>query len=375
MKSFEKSICQTICQLLEEEESFVLATILSHLGSTPRTSGTKMIVRQDGSIAGTIGGGLVEAEVMKSAVPIFETGIPQLRLFDLTASKTAGSMDMICGGRMKVLLELIEPTPLNTEIFSTQLDGIIQGRKMLMAMTLPSADSPPADIERCLIAGDGSVIGTCNIDDDVLMKIWHKAGKARSSKLLNIKDVKYLAEPIFVPGTVYLFGAGHVSKEVALQTRRVGFRTVVFDDREEFANRKRFGFADDVRVTPEFQDVFGGLEVDSDSYVVIVTRGHVHDKTVLAQALRTRAGYIGMIGSRTKRDAIYRMLLEKGYSPNDLKRIYSPIGLSIGAETTEEIAISIVSELIKTRAEKMVVHHTQKRQTGNKAPIGKAVNL
>lgn len=373
MKSFEKSICQTVCRLLKKGEAFVLATILSHLGSTPRTSGTKMIVRNDGSIAGTIGGGLVEAEVMASAGPIFATGKPQLRVFDLTAGKTADSMDMICGGHMKVLLELIEPTPLNLEIFETQLNGITRGEKMLMAMTLPRDDAPTSGIIRCLISGDGSVVGTCEIEDTVLMEIWRKTGRARSPSLLNIDGEKYLVEPIFVPGTVFLFGAGHVSREVALQTTRVGFRTIVFDDRKEFANQKRFGFADDVRVSKEFQNVFDGLDVDSDSYVVIVTRGHVHDKTVLAQALETDAGYIGMIGSRTKRDAIYRRLSAEGFSHIDLNRVFSPIGLSIGAETPEEIAISIVSELIKARAEKMYGKNTVTPLHDTQAPLGKAI--
>lgn len=359
VKLFEKSICESICRLLGRGEAFVLASILSHLGSTPRTSGTKMIVRKNASIIGTIGGGLVEAEVIKAATGIFDTRIPQLKGFDLTSTNTASSMDMICGGRMRVLLELIEPTALNQELFSTQLEGIAQGKKMLMAVALPKSPAPPRSILRCLISADGSVIGNGEIEDGVLLEIWGKAGKVRTPTLLNLSGQRYLVEPIFTPGTVFLFGGGHVSREVALQTTRVGFRTLVFDDRKEFANRKRFGFVTDVRVSEGFENVFSDVEVDSDSYVVIVTRGHVHDKTVLAQALKTPAGYIGMIGSRTKRDATYKALLEEGFSQHDINRIYSPIGLSIGAETPEEIAISIVSELIKVRAEKMYSNHTE----------------
>lgn len=135
-------------------------------------------------------------------------------------------------------------------------------------------------------------------------------------------------------------------------TTRVGFRTIVFDDREEFANRHRFSFAHDVCVCPDYQQLFSDCDVNDDSYVVIVTRGHQHDKTVLVQALRTEAGYIGMIGSRTKRDTLFNELLTEGISRDDLKRVFSPIGLPIGAETPEEIAISIVSELVKERAAK-----------------------
>jgi len=130
----------------------------------------------------------------------------------------------------------------------------------------------------------------------------------------------------------------------------VEFRTVVLDDRAEFANRKRFAETDEVIVLENFDNAFGGVVIDPDAYIVIVTRGHSHDKTVLAQALKTDAGYIGMIGSRTKRDTIYRALKQEGFTQTDIDRVHSPIGMDIGAETPEEIAISIVAELVRVRA-------------------------
>jgi xanthine dehydrogenase accessory factor len=125
---------------------------------------------------------------------------------------------------------------------------------------------------------------------------------------------------------------------------------VVLDDRPEFASSERFPRAEQIKVIPSFPQAFEGLEIDRDGYVVIVTRGHLHDKTVLEQALKTDAGYIGMIGSRRKRDLIYRELLTKGFSQAELGRVHAPIGLAIGAETPEEIAVSIVAELIQVRA-------------------------
>ena len=95
------------------------------------------------------------------------------------------------------------------------------------------------------------------------------------------------------------------------------------------------------------------IDIDDNSYLVIVTRAHVHDKTVLSQALKTNAGYIGMIGSRKKRGVIYRALKEEGVSEEILQQVYSPIGLDINAETPEEIAVSVMAELIKVRADKM----------------------
>ncbi len=126
----------------------------------------------------------------------------------------------------------------------------------------------------------------------------------------------------------------------------------MLDDREEFANRERFKEADEIKPLVFFENSFEDLDINQDSYIVIVTRGHVHDRTVLEQALRTNAGYIGMIGSKRKRNAIYKALLNQGLGPGDTDRVHSPIGLEIGAETPQEIAVSIIAELIAVRAGK-----------------------
>jgi xanthine dehydrogenase accessory factor len=131
-----------------------------------------------------------------------------------------------------------------------------------------------------------------------------------------------------------------------------GFRVVVIDDRAEFANAERFPDADEVCIIADFSRALDGLAIDADSYIVIVTRGHAFDRVVLEAALKTDAGYIGMISSRRKRDAIYAALTAEGISIEALARIHSPIGLPIGGETPEEIAVSIVAELISERYKK-----------------------
>jgi xanthine dehydrogenase accessory factor len=123
------------------------------------------------------------------------------------------------------------------------------------------------------------------------------------------------------------------------------------DDRAEFANRQRYPEANTIKVLDNFDNCFP--ELGTDDFVVIVTRGHQYDRDVLAQALKTKAGYIGMIGSKRKREAIYRSLLQEGFTELDLQRVYSPIGLDIGSDTPQEIGMSIVAELVKARAEKV----------------------
>jgi xanthine dehydrogenase accessory factor len=149
---------------------------------------------------------------------------------------------------------------------------------------------------------------------------------------------------------MYCFGAGHVAVPTAHLASLVGFRVVVVDDREEYANTERFPDADEVRVIDDYNRAFEGFEIDADSFIVILTRGHRYDREVLEQSLKTKAGYIGMISSRKKRDTVYQTLIKEGVTTADrLAYVHSPIGLSIGAETPEEIAVSIVGEMIAER--------------------------
>ena len=139
---------------------------------------------------------------------------------------------------------------------------------------------------------------------------------------------------------------------VAHMAAYVDFRVVILDDRAEFASVERIPDADNIVVVESFDRGVHELGIDEDGYVVIVTRGHAHDKTVLAEALKTEAGYIGMIGSRRKTGLIYKALLEEGFNREDLERVHAPIGLPIGGETPQEIAVSIIAEMIQIRNRK-----------------------
>jgi xanthine dehydrogenase accessory factor len=126
----------------------------------------------------------------------------------------------------------------------------------------------------------------------------------------------------------------------------VGFRVVVLDDRSEFASAARFPDAFSIRVIKDFEHAFEDLDIDSDSFIVILTRGHQFDRIVLEQALQTKASYIGMISSSRKKQAIYSALVSKGITEEELARVHAPIGIAVGAQSPEEIAVSIVAELI-----------------------------
>ncbi|WP_373501013.1 XdhC family aldehyde oxidoreductase maturation factor, partial [Desulfococcus sp.] len=306
-----------------------------------------MIIRADGGIVGTIGGGPVEGEVMAAAPDILSSGRFEIRAFHLD-SGAAGEMDMICGGRLDVLLERISPDPEVRGIFQTLEEAGRRGRKYLLAADIPEAGH--GAIARAVVFADGDIVASDGFPRSVLPALLEKTRKERAPVMVIHDGRRYLAEPAFIPGTAYLFGAGHVSRAVSRLTHLVGFRTVVLDDRAEFASGPRFPRAEEVRVIDDFNEAMAGLPVDPDSYLVILTRGHHHDRTVLQQALGTDAGYIGMIGSRRKRDAIYAVLRDEGMTDADFARVHCPIGIDIEAETPEEIAVSIVAELIAARA-------------------------
>jgi xanthine dehydrogenase accessory factor len=155
-------------------------------------------------------------------------------------------------------------------------------------------------------------------------------------------------EPVVPSPHVFIFGGGHVSQYLARMSNLVGFQITVVDDRPQFANPERFPDVQEV-IAEEFALALPRLKVNKSSYLVIVTRGHAYDQEVLEWAVTTDARYIGMIGSKRKIQMVYGNLEARGISPEKIKRVHAPIGLSIGAVTPEEIAVSIVAEMIQER--------------------------
>lgn len=342
---------QAICHILEDGEDLVQATIIRHAGSTPRSVGSKMFIRRDGSCIGSIGGGLVEYEMQKLAREIFTSRAARIEDFDLTGEGAATTDQMICGGRLEFLLEFLASDSASSKAMRRLVTSLQEGGKGYLIKALDTKEGTASRMEYCLVRRGRIVFGDLSEDDSRLAQLTDESAKNKSPVIASLGGKRYFVEPTFLPGTLYIFGAGHVSRPVAELASMVDFRTVVLDDREDFANKERFPLSDQIIVIPSYDDLFSGLEIGTDSYLVIVTRGHMHDKTVLEQSLRTPAGYVGMIGSRRKQRLVYDDLLEKGFSEDDLKRVHNPIGLDIGAETPEEIAVSIVAQLIQVRAE------------------------
>ncbi|NVO00500.1 MAG: XdhC family protein [Geobacteraceae bacterium] len=342
-------LAQTVCGLQKDGEDLALATVLSKSGSAPCLAGAKMVVRATGSSIGTVGGGVLEAAAQKKGARVLKSRVAEILSFDLSGADAA-SMQMICGGNVKLLVDYIPASTQNMELFKRLGDALQSGEKCYLLASLGKLGAEKRQTIRCLVLEDGSLCGEFPYPHKWLDLLIEKAYRSTYPVVETIDDEKFVIERCFVPSTVFIYGAGHVSQQVALLADMVGFRTVVLDDRSEFANRERFPQAESIMVLESFDDCFAGMEPDGDSYVVIVTRGHSHDKTVLAQALQTGAGYIGMMGSRRKREELFKLLQQEGSYLESLERVHCPIGIGINAATTAEIAVSIVAELINTRA-------------------------
>lgn len=341
---------QGICHLLEGGEDLVQATIIKHAGSTPRSVGSKMFVRRDGSIIGTIGGGLVEFEMQKLAREMFDSQRARIVSVDLSGADAATTDQMICGGRLEFLVEYLPATPEGAKEMRKLVTSLQEGKKGYLIKSLDTKGDSVSRMEYCLVRRDKLDLGSFPGPESWIPLLTGESARKKSPIVAEVEGKRFFVEPSFLPGTVYLFGAGHVSRPVAELAAMVDFRTVVLDDRADFANKERFPKADQIIVVPSYDNLFDGLEIERDSYLVIVTRGHLHDKTVLEQSLRTNAGYIGMIGSKRKQHLLYEELLGKGFTEDDLKRVHNPIGLDIHAETPEEIAVSIVAQLVMVRS-------------------------
>jgi len=247
-----------IVRLRKLGQKCAVATIVQVNGSIPSFESAKILVREDGSFMGTVGGGCVEAEVWNAAREVIETEKPRHLSFSL-GQDAAYDEGLICGGQLKIFVEPVIPQP-----------------------------------------------------------------------------------------RAFIFGGGHVSKGISKIATLAGFSTSIIDNRQAFANQERFPEAE-ATYAEEYEDVFPKLPVNSSSYIVIVTRGHRDDMRVLRWAVNTPARYIAMIGSKRKTISVVHELEREGIPREAFEKVFAPMGLEIGAELPEEIAISVVAEMIAVR--------------------------
>jgi xanthine dehydrogenase accessory factor len=329
------NIFEIICDYLESNRTGILATVVKRTGSAPRDIGAKMFIGEDGKTFGTVGGGLLESEAYRKALEIVHKGVTEVFSIDMNA-RSVDATNMLCGGNVEILLE---PVTMKHFDLYRQIDVFQKNRKRGLIVTRFGNNV----FEKTLLDKNLNVVGD-SVDREII-NLFKPQFYEKKPSLIN--DV--FVDPIRVTFPLYLFGAGHVSQYVAKIAKIADFHITVIDDRKEFANSERFPNADVVMVT-NIQNAFRCLEFSGNEYVVILTRSHEYDGVALEETLKKEVKYVGMIGSIRKVRIILDSLKQKEIDHTLIETVHAPIGVAIDAETPQEIAISIVAELIRERA-------------------------
>jgi len=344
-----EDIYSAILNSFKTKRLSVLATIISQRGTSPRGAGAKLLIMEDGSLKGSVGGGLLEKAVIEASSDVFSSLLPM---------RFSSDPEMSCGGDVEFFLEPVPPdNDTCLSIFKELADIIRRGGSGLLATVTDTRLWQGGQTPKALFKSSGKVTGVLpNMEETEKVVRGEMDGflHRRRHETITCRDrdgneFSVFIEPVISDPVLYVFGAGHVSSQVAPLARRVGFKVIVIDERPGFSDPLNFPDAEKV-FQYSYDDVLKRFPIDKSSYIVIVTHSHSCDQMMLGQALRTDAGYIGMIGSRRKISTIFDNLLKDGFTGEDFSRVHSPIGMEIGAETPEEIALSIVAELVKVRA-------------------------
>lgn len=325
------NIYEAVDDYLSRGKGGTIATITKKMGAAPREEGAKMFIGDDGRFFGTVGGGCVEAEVWQEAKRVAKTQTVKVLHYQMNG-KLVEDEGMICGGNVDIFLE---PIHERYKALYNEVRGLEEAGKSALIVTTYSEDS----FRKSLVREDGSVVG------DELEEAVKASFQTHIKEKRPVVSDGTVIEPIVSSSLLYLFGAGHISQYVAQVAAMVDFNIVVVDDRSDFANAERFPEAAEI-IVEDFHDVFQRLTFYGNEYVAILTRGHKHDALVLEEVMKRPTRYVGMIGSKRKTKLVFDHLKTKGFEESALSKIYAPIGVDIQAETPQEIAVSIVAEMI-----------------------------
>ena len=334
-----RELFQRLAEELRQGNDAVLVTIVASSGSTPRGAGARMLVTAVGRICGTIGGGMVEYRSEQIAQEVLQAKGSHAEHFLLRKNEVA-DLGMVCGGDVDVYFHYIPTGDAETLALLTEIEGLFARGEQSWLIT---------DIT---VGQNGSLSVFSKKSGTFGAALPEEIYQALESRPIqhHIGGKTYYSEKLLQAGRVYIFGGGHVAQELVPALARVGFRCVVVEDRPEFADPALFSGVEETRLleTAKLDTLLP--EITEDDLVCIMTRGHKDDFEVQRVMLKSKAYYIGCIGSRHKIAAINAKLMDCGYTQADVDRITKPIGLDIASETPAEIAVSIAAQLIMVRA-------------------------
>ena len=316
---------------LEQNRAVILCLIVEKRGSAPRGVGAHMLVLEDNSTVDTIGGGALEFQSKQQAIINLKSRKSSLEYFALTNNEVVHS-GMICGGQIKVLLQCLT---------AKDLPQVKKGLSLLKAneqMTL-AIDWQNDKFNFSVFAQK----------EDFSLKA-QLLDNHQKSLLVEQENSGSYREIFAQKPELFLFGGGYVSQEIAKLLPAVEFEYTLIEERAEFATRKLFPHAKKIVCVENYADFAEKVQIKPSDFALVITSGHQKDTAVLYKLLQIAPAYIGAIGSRHKRAVVGKYLKEHDFSDEQINQIHLPVGLSIGAQTPAEIAISIVAQLIEYRA-------------------------
>jgi xanthine dehydrogenase accessory factor len=360
-----QELFQTLRNALEMGEDMALATIVRRRGSVPREVGAKMLVSRDGRISGTIGGGCGEAEVWRAALNALDTGRPRMAQVSLTEEIALESQG-VCGGVFDVFIQPWQASIQSEQFSPLELVSEIQaalakGQAIVLATIIAAGGAwRETPGQQRLYYEDGRTSGAfpeislTPVAREQIAQAAQTAFTAENARIVKISAgetatwAEIFLEPLLPAPVLLIAGAGHIAAPLAALGSLMKFSVSVTDDRASFANRERFPGAQQILVG-DIESTLRAYPITPRTHIVLVTRAHSHDVQGLRAIIDSPAAYIGMIGSQRRVWAVLKLLHAEGIASEKLLRVRAPIGLDLGGQTPEEIALAILSEIVLLR--------------------------
>ncbi|MBX3411320.1 MAG: XdhC family protein [Pirellulales bacterium] len=357
-----RDLIRQLLTTVEAGDEVAYCRLVETRGSTPQKAGAAMLVFPDGSQAGTLGGGCVEAEVKRRALKILDEGPAEVLSFQLD-DDYGWDDGLICGGRMRILVEPIRVAADLGDYFAT-LDQLLQRTEGLTECIVFDREKSGLPVPAAYLFNASGRLAAhrhaAQADHTALVRLREQLGEvADRPQPSAVQGIAYL--PTLSRCRLLIVGGGHIGHAVGQLAVDLDFDVWVLDDREEYITAERFPRAVR-RIAGPIGRVLRDIDITSDTYALIVTRGHNHDEEALFHLAERGARYVGMIGSKRKIKLIFDDLLAAGVSPEALAKVFAPVGIDIGSQTVPEIAVSILAELIAYR-------NRQGEVPGRPAPI------
>lgn len=323
-------------RIAREGRLAAIASVVRRRGSLPMSATAKLLVTAGGARVGTVGGGCLEAEIIERAMSVVETRTPAISRHTLNA-RLAGDYGLTCGGTATVFIEPVFADEVLTPVYEAAAESLARGEDAVLVTGVDWGESPvKALVSRGTVVGAGPdrwIAAVRRLSPDVESPAFRRG---------------YVLDPVLSNPPLIVFGGGHVGAAITRAAAAAGWRVTVVDDRPEYVDPVRHALAEGT-VCCDFHDVSAVLALTPRTYAVVATRGHQHDALIVDQLARRDLRYIGMLGSRRKVALTWKLLESWGVSAERLAAIHAPVGLPIGADTPEEIAVSVVAEMIAVR--------------------------